>query len=57
MQCALFRSVYPWIVKKLDKKLVLACDIFTNQVGNYDITKSSKPARLATIFSNSILKG
>ena len=57
MQCALFRSVYPWIVKKLDKKLVIACDIFTNQVGNYDITKSSKPARLATIFSNSILKG
>ena len=43
----------------MDKKLVVICDVFSvrlNLVANYDITKSSKPARLAIIQLNSLVQ-
>ena len=46
----LFISFETWIVKELDRTLVIKCDVSVcsqrlNLVENYDITKSSKPAR------------
>ena len=52
-------SVWPWIVKKLDRKLAYVCDVCwrrLNLVANYDITRSSKPARLAIILLNMLVQ-
>ena len=42
-----------WIGKELDRKLIVICDVFSVLTAfKPDITKSSKPARLALIQRN-----
>ena len=52
----LFISFETWIVKEMDRKLVVICDVFSVltafKPANYDITKSPKPTRLAIIQLN-----
>ena len=52
--------VKPWIVKEMDRKLIVIYDVVSvhlNLVANYNITKSPKPAaRLSIIQLNSLVQ-